>query len=98
MMEGRPNFRFMDLGIWQDATAIGATLFDVADKLESKRLYRFAEQLRGSGALDVQQCRRSGNSSKRDFSNFINIARRSTLKMRTSYLCWRKDTCWNEMK
>jgi hypothetical protein len=48
-MEGRPNFRFMDLDIWQDATAIGATLFDVADKLESKRLYRFAEQLRGSG-------------------------------------------------
>jgi len=49
MVGKRPKFRFMDLEIWQDAVAIGGTLFDLADKLESKKLYRFAEQLRGSG-------------------------------------------------
>ena len=45
----RPKFRFMDLDIWRDAIEVGVRLFDLADTLESKRLYRFAEQLRGSG-------------------------------------------------
>jgi len=45
----RPRFRFMDLEIWQDAIALGENLFDLADRLESMKLYRFAEQLRGSG-------------------------------------------------
>ena len=29
---GRPKFRFMDLEIWQEAIAIGVTLFELADK------------------------------------------------------------------
>ena len=48
MEDGRPKFRFMDLEIWQDAIEGGA-LFDLADNLEAKKMYRFAEQLRGSG-------------------------------------------------
>jgi 23S rRNA-intervening sequence protein len=39
----------MDLEIWQDAIAVGEKLFDLADRLESMKLYRFADQLRGSG-------------------------------------------------
>ena len=31
------------------AIQIANELFDIADELEKKRLYRFAEQLRGSG-------------------------------------------------
>ena len=49
MAKERPKFRFMDLDIWQDAMEVAGTLFDVADELERRRLYRFAEQLRGSG-------------------------------------------------
>ncbi len=49
MTEERPKFRFMDLEIWQDAIEVAGRLFDVADRLERRRLYRFAEQLRGSG-------------------------------------------------
>lgn len=49
MIGQRPTFRFMDLEIWQDAIQIGEKLFDLADTLEEKRLYRFADQLRGSG-------------------------------------------------
>jgi hypothetical protein len=49
MEKGRPKFRFMDLDIWQDAVEISDKLFDVAERLEAMRLYRFAEQLRGSG-------------------------------------------------
>jgi len=43
------KFRFQDLEIWQLAIQIADELFDVAGGLEKKRLYRFAEQLRGAG-------------------------------------------------
>jgi len=43
------KFRFQDLRIWQLSIQIADELFDIADVLEKKRLYRFAEQLRGAG-------------------------------------------------
>jgi four helix bundle protein len=77
----RPKFRFMDLDIWQDAIEVAGRLFDVADRLERRRLYRFAEQLRGSGlSVSNNIAEGSGSSSKREFSNFLNIARRSTFE------------------
>ncbi len=42
-------FRSQDLEIWKKAIDIGNKLFDLANRLEGKRLYRFAEQLRGPG-------------------------------------------------
>jgi len=77
----RPKFRFMELEIWHDAIDVGETLFDLADRLESNRLYRFVEQLRGSGlSISNNIAEGSGSSSKREFSNFLNIARRSTFE------------------
>ena len=38
------KFRFQDLEIWQMAIEIADELFDIADHLDKKRLYRFAEQ------------------------------------------------------
>lgn len=43
------KFRFQDMKIWQLAIEIADELFDIADALENKRLYRFADQLRGAG-------------------------------------------------
>jgi hypothetical protein len=43
------KFRFQDLKIWQLSIKIANELFDIADELENKRLYRFADQLRGAG-------------------------------------------------
>jgi hypothetical protein len=43
------KFRFQDLKIWQLSIQIADELFDVADDLEKKKLYRFADQLRGAG-------------------------------------------------
>jgi four helix bundle protein len=43
------KFRFQDLRIWQLAIEVADELFDIADQFEQKRLYRFADQLRGSG-------------------------------------------------
>ncbi len=43
------KFAFYDLEIWQRAIAIGDMLFDIADPLEQKHRYRFAEQVRRAG-------------------------------------------------
>src|SRR5688500_5835177 len=42
-------FRFEDLEIWQEAICLAIILFDIADELETKKLWRFADQLRGVG-------------------------------------------------
>jgi four helix bundle protein len=75
------KFRFQDLKIWQLAIEIANSLFDIADELEQKKLYRFAEQLRGSGmSMSNNIAEGSGSSSKKEFKNFLNIARRSTFE------------------
>ena len=43
------KFRFQDLEIWQLAIEIADELFDIAEDLDRRRLYRFAEQLRAAG-------------------------------------------------
>ncbi|MEA1923973.1 MAG: four helix bundle protein [Pseudomonadota bacterium] len=75
------KFRFQDLKIWQLAIQIADELFDIADKLEQKRLYRFVDQLRGAGmSMSNNIAEGSGSSSKKDFKHFLNIARRSTFE------------------
>lgn len=75
------KFRFQDLKIWQLAIEIADALFDMADELEGKKLFRFAEQLRGSAmSMSNNIAEGSGSSSKKEFKNFLNIARRSTFE------------------
>lgn len=75
------KFRFQDLKIWQLAIQIANELFDIADELEKKRLYRFADQLRGAGmSMSNNIAEGSGSSSKKEFIQFLNIARRSTFE------------------
>jgi len=75
------KFRFQDLEIWQMAIEIADVLFDIADDLDKKRLYRFAEQLRGAGmSMSNNISEGSGSSSKKEFNNFLNIAKRSTFE------------------
>ncbi len=75
------KFRFQDLEIWQMAIEIADELFDIADDLDRKRLYRFAEQLRGAGmSMSNNIAEGSGSNSKKEFSQFLNIARRSTFE------------------
>jgi len=80
-MESRPKFRFMDLEIWHDAIEIGTVLFKLADDLESKRLYKFAEELRAAGlSMSNNIAEGSGSNSKKEFLSFLNISRRSTFE------------------
>ncbi|MGB9628411.1 MAG: four helix bundle protein [Thermodesulfobacteriota bacterium] len=75
------KFRFQDLKIWQLAIEIADQLFDIADLLEQKRLYRFAEQLRGAAmSISNNIAEGSGSSSKKEFKQFLNMARRSTFE------------------
>jgi four helix bundle protein len=75
------KFRFRDLEIWQMAIDIADELFDVADKIEKKRYYRFSEQLRAAGmSMSNNIAEGSGSSSKKEFNQFLNIAKRSSFE------------------
>jgi len=63
------------------AIEIADDLFDIADRIDKKRVYRFAEQLRGAGmSMSNNISEGSGSSSKKEFIQFLNIARRSTFE------------------
>ena len=73
----RPHFRFEDLEIWQLAKTLAVNLHKLADELDKKRLYRYAEQLRAAGlSLTNNISEGSGSTHKREFIQFLNIARR----------------------
>jgi four helix bundle protein len=56
-------------------------LFGIADDLEEKKLFRFAEQLRGAAmSLSNNIAEGSGSNSKKDFSKFLNITKRSAFE------------------
>ena len=75
------KFRFQDLDIWKEAIEIGMILFDIADRLEEKKLFRFAEQLRSAGmSMSNNIAEGSGSGSKLEFKHFLNIAKRSTFE------------------
>jgi four helix bundle protein len=75
MSNGDKLFRFQDLEVWQLAADLAIKLDDVADELEEKRRYRYAEQLR-SAAISISNniAEGSGSSSKIDFRKFLNYA------------------------
>lgn len=75
------KFRFQDLEIWKEAIEIGNILFDIADGLEEKKLFRFTEQLRGAGmSMSNNIAEGCGSNSGKEFYQFLNIARRSTFE------------------
>ena len=66
------SFRFENLDIWKKAIEIGMHLFEISDDLEKKRLYRFAEQLRGSDlSMSNNIAEGSGSYSKNEFKQLI---------------------------
>jgi four helix bundle protein len=75
------QFRFQDLEIWRMAIEIADKILDVADGLEGKHLFKFAEQLR-SAAMSISNniAEGAGSFSKKEFSNFLNMGRRSAFE------------------
>ncbi len=76
------QFRFQDLEVWKHAATLSAEVFRLADQLERRRLFRFAEQLRAATlSITNNIAEGSGSVSKADLANFLNMARRSTFEV-----------------
>ena len=45
----RPHWRFEDLQIWNNACELAVDFHRIANGLDRRRLYRYAEQLRAAG-------------------------------------------------
>lgn len=74
-------FRFESLEIWQRGAALSIRMFEISDRLDELRKYRFAEQLRAA-ALSITNniAEGSGSASDPDFRNFLNFSRRSVFE------------------
>jgi four helix bundle protein len=74
----KDSFRFENLEIWQRAADVSSPLFKLADQLDQRRYYRFAEQLRAA-ALSITNniAEGAGSASDDDFAHFLNMSRRS---------------------
>lgn len=74
----RPHFRFESLEIWQLAVELAINLHQLASRLEERRLYRYAEQLRSAGlSLPNNIAEGSGSIHAREFQQYLNISCRS---------------------
>ena len=82
MMGMKTNFRFETLEVWRRSTDLSMQVFQLADELERQKQFRFAEQLRAAMlSITNNLAEGSGSSSKREFSQFVNISRRSLFEV-----------------
>ena len=67
----RPHFRFEDLEIWQLARSLAAKFHKLAEELDKRRPYRYAEQLRAAGlSLTNNIAEDSGSTHPQEFKQF----------------------------
>jgi len=75
------DFRFEQLDIWKESIELSDILFDFADKADTKKLYKFAEQLRAATmSVSNNIAEGSGSFSDKEFASFLNISRRSVFE------------------
>lgn len=87
----RPHWRFEGLEVWQLARDLAVELHRVAERLDERRLYRYAEQLRGAGlSLTNNIAEGSGSVHRQEFIQFLNIARRSLFEDASMLLVFEK--------
>jgi four helix bundle protein len=86
------QFRFQDFEIWKRGAQVGSKLFRMADDLEKRHLFRFAEQLRGASlSITNNIAEGSGSASDSDFANFLNMSRRSVFEVANILMLLSKD-------
>lgn len=86
-----PHFRFEDLEVWQLACELTVEFHALAERLNQKRLYRYAEQLRAAGlSLPNNIAEGSGSIHAAEFKQFLNIARRSLFEDASMLLVFHK--------
>ena len=102
------QFRFEDLEIWKMAIQISMKLFDIANRLEEQKLFRFAEQLRAAAlSLTNNIAEGSGSFTNLDFSNFLKYSRRSVFECANMIYVFKlknlitedeKEELWNDLQ
>jgi four helix bundle protein len=74
----RPHWRFEDLKIWKKALDLAVKFHLISERLDKRRFYRYAEQLRAAGlSISNNIAEGSGSVHKQEFIQFLNITRRS---------------------
>jgi four helix bundle protein len=78
VQQRRPHWRFEDLEIWNKAADLAVKFHRIAERLDRRRLYRYAEQLRAAGlSVSNNIAEGSGSIHKQEFIQYLNITRRS---------------------
>lgn len=71
-------FRFEGLEVWKRSIKITDEIFDIADSIEDRHKYRFAEQLRAASlSISNNIAEGSGSTSKKEFRQYLNHSHRS---------------------
>ena len=85
-------FRFENMQVWQRAADLSSPLFKLAEKLDERRYFRFAEQLRAA-ALSITNniAEGSGSASEADFANFLNTSRRSVFEVANMIMIFTRE-------
>ena|SRR5437016_4248163 len=87
----RPHWRFEDLEIWKKAVDLAVKFHLIAGRLDKRRLYRYAEQLRAAGlSISNNMAEGSGSVHKQEFIQFLNITRRSLFEDASMLLVFEK--------
>jgi four helix bundle protein len=87
----RPHWRFEDLEIWQLSRDLAVKFHKVAERLDRRGCYRYAEQLRAAGlSLPNNIAEGSGSEHAKEFKQFLNIARRSLFEDASMLLVFEK--------
>lgn len=78
--------------VWQRGADLTGALFKLAQKLDERRYYRFAEQLRAA-ALSITNniAEGSGSASDVDFANFLNTSRRSIFEVANMLIIFTRE-------
>lgn len=74
------TFRFENLEIWKIAIEITDELFLIADYLESQKLFRFTDQLRGAGMSITNNIAEGSGDGNAEFIRFLRYSRRSAFE------------------
>lgn len=86
------QFRFENMEIWQRAAAITGRLFQLAEQMDKRKYFRFAEQLRAAAlSITYNIAEGSGSVSEVDFANFLNIARRSVFEVANMLMIFTRE-------
>lgn len=90
-MPQRPHWRFEDLEIWNRAAELAVKFHRIAERLDRRRLYRYAEQLRAAGlSISNNIAEGSGSTHEQEFIQFLNITRRSLFEDASMLLIFEK--------